>query len=403
MIIRPADRIQTVKEYFFSLKNKEIAALNVRRKAEGLDPVINLGIGSPDGMPPQEAISALCSAAQLKDSHKYQPYVGLPELRKAFADWYARFYGVALDPEREIQPLMGSKEGILTIFLAFINEGDKVLIPDPGYPTYTSAARIVGAEIVTYDLTRENGWFPDFDALESMDLEGVKMMWTNYPGMPTGAVPTEELYQRLVDFALKHRILIVNDNPYSFILNDRPLSVLAAEGARECAVELNSLSKAHNMSGWRMGMVAAASDYITEILKVKSQMDSGCFKPVQLAAAAALSAGEDWFSSLNAEYRRRKELVWELFDMIGAGYDRNTAGLFVWGHVEPDNPLLGGTDRGGTLGERLSDRFLYEAGVFITPGLVFGKNGNDYIRASLCAPAEVIRAAMEKVGRLTGK
>ena len=400
MIIRPAHRTETVREYFFSLKNKEIAALNAKRKAEGLDPVINLGIGSPDGMPPQEAIEALCSAARLPDSHKYQPYVGLPELREAFAGWYSRYYGVELDPGSEIQPLMGSKEGILTIFLTFIDEGDKVLIPDPGYPTYSSAAKMVGAQVLNYSLKEENGWYPDFDELENMDLEGVKMMWTNYPGMPTGAVPTPELYRRLVDFALRHRILLVNDNPYSFILNDNPISMLAAEGARECVIELNSLSKAHNMAGWRVGMVAAASEYVTEILKVKSQMDSGSFKPMQLASVAALAQGPEWFSSLNEMYRSRKKLVWKLFDLIGARYDRGTAGLFVWGRVDCDNPFLEGTDTSKTLGERLSDRFLYEAGVFITPGLVFGHNGDNYIRASLCAGEEVIANAMEKINKL---
>lgn len=400
MIIRPAHRTETVREYFFSLKNKEIAALNAKRKAEGLDPVINLGIGSPDGMPPQEAIEALCSAARLPDSHKYQPYVGLPELREAFAGWYSRYYGVELDPRSEIQPLMGSKEGILTIFLTFIDEGDKVLIPDPGYPTYSSAAKMVGAQVLNYSLKEENGWYPDFDELENMDLEGVKMMWTNYPGMPTGAVPTPELYRRLVDFALRHRILLVNDNPYSFILNDNPISMLAAEGARECVIELNSLSKAHNMAGWRVGMVAAASEYVTEILKVKSQMDSGSFKPMQLASVAALAQGPEWFSSLNEMYRSRKKLVWKLFDLIGARYDRGTAGLFVWGRVDGDNSFLEGTDTSKTLGERLSDRFLYEAGVFITPGLVFGHNGDNYIRASLCAGEEVIANAMEKINKL---
>ena len=295
---------------------------------------------------------------------------------------------------------MGSKEGILTIFLTFIDEGDKVLIPDPGYPTYSSAAKMVGAQVLNYSLKEENGWYPDFDELENMDLEGVKMMWTNYPGMPTGAVPTPELYRRLVDFALRHRILLVNDNPYSFILNDNPISMLAAEGARECVIELNSLSKAHNMAGWRVGMVAAASEYVTEILKVKSQMDSGSFKPMQLASVAALAQGPEWFSSLNEMYRSRKKLVWKLFDLIGARYDRGTAGLFVWGRVDGDNPFLEGTDTSKTLGERLSDRFLYEAGVFITPGLVFGHNGDNYIRASLCAGEEVIANAMEKINKL---
>lgn len=400
MIISPAHRTESVKEYFFSLKNKEIAKLNEQRALQGLDAVINLGIGSPDGMPPEETIKALCDAAHLADSHKYQPYTGIMEFKQAFSKWYDRYYGVKLDPKTEIQPLMGSKEGILMIFLAFINEGDKVLIPDPGYPTYSSAANMVGAEIVKYDLKPENSWYPDFDELEKMDLSGVKMMWTNYPGMPTGAKATPELYQKLVDFAKAHKILLVNDNPYSFILNDKPISMLAAEGAKECVIELNSLSKAHNMSGWRVGMVGAAADYISEILKVKSQMDSGCFKPIQIASISALNQGEEWFKKLNAEYRQRKNLVWELFDLIGAKYETDTAGLFVWGKVEAQNPFLKGTDEGKTLGERLSDKFLYDAGVFITPGLVFGKNGNDYIRASLCANQDVIKTAINKIKNL---
>ncbi len=400
MIIQPAHRTETVKEYFFSLKNKEIAKLNAQRAIQGKDPVINLGIGSPDGMPPAQAIEALCESAHKPDSHKYQPYTGLPELREAFGSWYRRFYGVSLDPETEIQPLVGSKEGILLTCLTFINEGDKVLIPDPGYPTYTSAARLVGAEIVKYDLTAENNWHPDFDALEKMDLSGVKMMWTNYPAMPTGAQATPELYQKLVDFALKHRILLVNDNPYSFILNDKPISLLAAKGAKECAIELNSLSKAHNMSGWRVGMIAGAAEYIAEFLKVKSQMDSGTFKPVQLAAIAALEQGPEWFARLNEEYRKRKLLVWKLFDMIGAEYDRDTAGLFVWGKVCPDNSFLAGPDESKTLGERLSDKFLYETGVFITPGFIFGRNGENYIRASVCATQQVIEEATRKINEL---
>lgn len=400
MIIQPAHRTETVKEYFFSLKNKEIAKLNAIRKEEGKDPVINLGIGAPDGMPPAAAIDALCESARKSDSHKYQSYVGIPALREAFSSWYRRFYGVDLDPATEIQPLMGSKEGILITFLTFINEGDKVLIPDPGYPTYTSAARLVGAEVIKYDLTEANGWRPDFEALEKMDLTGVKMMWTNYPAMPTGAQATPELYQQLVDFALRHRILLVNDNPYSFILNDNPISLLAAKGAKECAIELNSLSKAHNMSGWRVGVIAGAAEYITEFLKVKSQMDSGTFKPVQIASIAALEQGKEWFAALNKEYRERKDLVWKLFDLLGAKYDKDTAGLFVWGKVEPDNRFLEGTDPSKTLGERLSDKFLYEAGVFITPGFIFGRNGENYIRASVCATQPVIEDATKKIKEL---
>ena len=288
MIIHPAERTGSVQEYYFSRKLKEIALINAQRIEAGEEPIISLGIGSPDGMPPAEAVEALCAAAVQPGNHAYQSYVGLPELRQAFADWYARWYGVQLDPATEIQPLVGSKEGILLISLAFLNKGDKVLVPDPGYPTYSSASKLVEAEILTYDLKAENGWQPDFDALEQMDLSGVKIMWTNYPGMPTGAPATEDLYAKLVDFGKRHGIMICNDNPYSFILNDRPLSILAQPGAKDCCLELNSLSKAHNMAGWRIGMVAAEADVVKEVLKVKSQMDSGMFKPLQLAAVEAL-------------------------------------------------------------------------------------------------------------------
>ena len=291
MIIKAAKRTESVQEYYFSRKLKEIAAMNAERKERGEELVINLGIGSPDGMPPMPAIEALCESAVQPGNHAYQSYVGLPELRNAFADWYARWYGVTLDPAKEIQPHVGSKEAILLISLAFLDNGDKVLVPDPGYPTYSSASKLVEAEIMTYDLCEQNRWWPDFEALEKMDLSGVKIMWTNYPNMPTGAAASEELYAKLVDFGRRHGILICNDNPYSFILNDNPLSILAQPGAKECCLELNSLSKAHNMAGWRIGMVAADAEVITEILKVKSQMDSGMFKPLQLAAVKALAHG----------------------------------------------------------------------------------------------------------------
>ena len=396
MIITPAQRTLSVKPYYFSVKNPEIAALSAERVARGEDPVINLGIGSPDRMPPQEAIDELCRTAQLPDSHKYQNYRGLPELRKAFAQWYERYYGVTLDPETEIQPLMGSKEGILLISLAFVNPGDKVLVPDPGYPTYTSASRLVDAEILTYDLKEENGWMPDYEALEKMDLGGVKLMWTNYPNMPTGTPAAPDTYRRLVEFGRKHNILIVNDNPYSFILNDSPRSILAEEGARECCLEMNSLSKAHNMSGWRIGMVCGDKDYVAQILKVKSQMDSGMFRSMQLAAVKALSQGPGWFEKLNAGYKARLKKVCELFDVLGVSYNPDSQGLFVWGKVSPDNAFLS-ADTSKTLGERVSDKLLYEAGVFVTPGMVFGKNGNDYIRASLCATETLLDKAIIKV------
>ena len=388
MIISPARRTLSVKEYYFSIKNKEIARLNAQRAEAGLDAVINLGIGSPDGTPPRAALDTVAAEAVKDGIHGYQSYTGIPELRKAFAAWYSRFYGVELDPACEIQPLTGSKEGILLIMLAFLDKGDKVLIPDPGYPTYNSAALMVEADVLKYDLLEKNGWYPDFDALEAMDLTGVKMMWTNYPGMPTGAQATPELYARLVDFARRHGILLVNDNPYSFIRTKEHLSILAVPGAKECCLEMNSLSKAHNMAGWRIGMVAGQADYIKEILKVKSQMDSGIFRALQLAAVQALNAGEEWFSGLNAEYYRRAEVAFRIMDAIGATYDKNAAGLFVWGRL-PE----------GLKGVDVSDRMLYNAGVFITPGFIFGKNGENYIRISLCAPVNKLEQALVKVQR----
>lgn len=385
MIIKAAKRTESVREYYFSMKLKEIARMNAERLAIGDEPVINLGIGSPDGMPPTEATDALCESARQPGNHAYQSYIGLPELRSAFAGWYASWYGVELDPATEIQPLVGSKEAILLISLAFLDKGDKVLVPDPGYPTYSSASKLVEADIVTYDLCEENGWWPDFDALEKMDLEGVKIMWTNYPNMPTGAPASEDLYSRLVDFGRRHGILICNDNPYSFILNDKPLSILSVPGAKDCCLELNSLSKAHNMAGWRIGMVAAEPDVIREILKVKSQMDSGMFKPLQLAAVHALAQGPEWFAALNEEYRRRRVLAGEIFDMLGVEYDHDSTGMFLWGRT------------GSVSGQQLSDRILYEAGVFITPGFIFGKNGERYIRISLCAKPQVLKRAAEKI------
>ena len=384
-MIRPAKRTESVQEYYFSRKLKEIAQMNASRAEAGEDLVINLGIGSPDGMPPMDAVEALCGSAVEAGNHAYQSYVGLPELRQAFADWYALWYGVTLDPAKQIQPLVGSKEAILLISLTYLDKGDKVLVPDPGYPTYSSASKLVEAEIIPYDLKEENGWWPDFDALEKMDLSGVKIMWTNYPNMPTGAPASEELYARLVKFGKDHDILICNDNPYSFILNHRPLSILAQPGAMDCCLELNSLSKAHNMAGWRIGMVAAQADVISQILKVKSQMDSGMFKPLQLAAVQALKQGSEWFRELNEEYRRRRVLAGEIFDLIGAAYQKDSTGMFLWGKVSE-----------GT-GEQVSDRLLYEAGVFITPGFIFGKNCTQYIRISLCAKPEILKAAAGRI------
>lgn len=383
MIIDPAARTRDVREYYFSRKNRQIAELNARRDT----PVINLGIGSPDRRPPQEAIDMLCDMAQQDGVHAYQSYLGAPQLREAFARWYERYYDVKLDPSCEIQPLTGSKEGILLLSLAFLDKGDKVLVPDPGYPTYTSASRLCEAQILSYDLREEDGWMPDFEALESMDLSGVKMMWTNYPNMPTGAPASRQLYERLVDFGLRHGILICNDNPYSFILNDKPLSILSVPRARECCVELNSLSKAHNMSGWRVGMIAGESEYVSELLKVKSQMDSGMFRPLQFAAAAALDCGPEWFEKLNGEYRLRKQAAARIFDYLGVKYNPDSQGLFLWG-------------KRGADAEAVSDRLLEEAGVFITPGFIFGKNGREYLRISLCAEPGVFEEALERIRKV---
>ena len=393
MIIKPANRTLSVKEYYFSIKNKEMAKLNAERAAKGLDPIINLGIGSPDGTPPRPALEVLAREAVKDGVHGYQSYTGIPELRKAFAEWYARYYGVTLDPACEIQPLTGSKEGILIASLTFLNPGDGVLVPDPGYPTYTSASQMCDARIIKYDLLEENGWYPDFDALEKIDLTGVKLMWTNYPGMPTGAQATPQLYERLVDFARRHQIMIINDNPYSFIRTTEHISILAVPGAKDCCLEMNSLSKAHNMAGWRLGMIAGDAACIKEILKVKSQMDSGIFRPLQLAAVEALNAGEDWFTELNAEYHRREKVAWRIMDALGATYSTDAAGLFVFGRLPKGIAAV----EGKTPGEVVSDKLLYEAGVFITPGFIFGHNGENYIRISLCAKVPTLEKALNKI------
>ena len=418
-MIKPAKRTEVVKEYYFSRKNKELAAVRALRESKGEPALISLGIGAPDRMPPLSAIEALCETARRSDVHVYQNYKGSPELRKAYSDWYAKWYGVQLNPENEIQPLAGSKEGILLLALAFINRGDKVLVPNPGYPTYTSALELVEADIVTYDLLPENNWEPDFEALQRMDLRGVKMMWMNYPSMPTGKAASPELYRKAVKFALEQDILLVNDNPYSFILTDKPLSVFSVPRSKECCIELNSLSKAHNMSGWRIGMVAGDADLISSVLKVKSQMDSGMFKPMQMAAVAALSEGEEWFEQLNEGYRERRKVAGRIMEMLDAEYLADGTGLFVWGRVKDNNPLLGRLSDAEKLaadaelslsrpedgvakskGEIISDYLLYSTGVFITPGCIFGSNGRDYIRISLCATAEKLEEAYERIKKV---
>ena len=384
--IQPAHRLASVSEYYFSRKLKEVAAMN----AAGIG-VISLGVGSPDMPPSEETVDTLCAEAHNPDGHGYQPYVGIPELREAFARFYKRWYGVELDAKSEIQPLIGSKEGILHVTLAFVNPGDQVLVPNPGYPTYTSLSRLLGAEVVHYDLKEENGWMPDFEALERMDLSRVKLMWTNYPNMPTGANATMELYERLVDFARRKGIVIVNDNPYSFILNDHPLSILSVEGAKECCIEFNSMSKSHNMPGWRIGMIATNPTFISWILKVKSNIDSGMYRAMQLAAVKALDAEAHWYEGNNANYASRRKTAGEIMDALGCTYDENQVGMFLWGRI-PDHYADV---------EELTERVLHEARVFIVPGFIFGSNGSRYIRISLCAKNEQLAEALKRIKEIT--
>lgn len=383
--ITPAARVNSVQEYYFSKKLKEVAAMNAAGKK-----VINLGVGSPDMPPSKEAVDALCTNARKSDTHGYQPYVGIPELRKGFAEWYKEWYQVDLNPDNEIQPLIGSKEGILHISLAFLNEGDSVLIPNPGYPTYSSVSKLAGARIIYYDLKEELDWQPDFEALEQYDLSGVKLMWTNYPNMPTGANATVELYEKLVDFGRRHNIVICNDNPYSFILNDNPMSILHVEGAKDICIELNSMSKSHNMPGWRMAMLASNAQFVEWILRVKSNIDSGQFKPMQYAAIESLKAPKSWYKNMNAVYKIRRVLTGEIMDALGCSYDKKQTGLFLWGRIpkEIENS------------EALADKILYEANIFITPGFIFGSNGDKYIRLSLCSKEEQLREALTRIKNL---
>ncbi|MBQ8008676.1 MAG: aminotransferase class I/II-fold pyridoxal phosphate-dependent enzyme [Bacteroidaceae bacterium] len=383
--IKPADRLSSVSEYYFSRKLKEVAQMN----AEGKD-VISLGIGSPDMPPSEETLQRLCEAAHDPNGHGYQPYVGIPELRQAFARWYKRWYGVDLDPGKEIQPLIGSKEGILHVTLAFVNPGDQVLVPNPGYPTYTSLSKILGAEVIYYDLKEENGWMPDFEALERMDMSRVKLMWTNYPHMPTGTNATPELYEKLVALAERKDIVIVNDNPYSFILNDRPLSILSVPGAKDCCIEFNSMSKSHNMPGWRVAMLASNADFVQWILKVKSNIDSGMFRAVQLAAATALDADADWYEGNNLNYRNRRALAGAIMHELGCTYDENQVGMFLWGKIPDEYSDV----------EQLTEKVLHEARVFITPGFIFGSNGKRYIRISLCCKDNKLAEALERIRKM---
>ncbi len=378
MSIQTAKRLETVEEYYFSKKLREVRGLVASGK-----PILNMAIGSPDLDPPAEVVKAIQEAVVVDGAHKYQSYQGIPELRLAIADFYKDKYRVALNPENEILPLMGSKEGIMHISLAYLNEGDEVLVPNPGYPTYTSVTNLVGAKPVLYDLVEENGWEPDFHSLSKKDMSKVKIMWVNYPNMPTGASGNVEMFKKMIAFAKKHSILLVKDNPYSFILNDSPVSILSIDGAKEVALELNSLSKTFNMAGWRVGMVSGSTDKIEAILKVKSNMDSGMFQGIQKGAIAALKISNGWYDKMNTIYKKRRELIWELATLLGCTYDKTSKGMFVWAKL-PE----------GTDAVDFIDAILYNNDIFIAPGDIFGSNGKGYIRFSLCVTQENIKEAI---------
>lgn len=385
-MITPAQRISTVQEYYFSQKLKEVA----RMKSEGKD-IISLAIGSPDMPPSQQTIETLCEEARKPTAHGYQPTSGIPELKAAMAGFYQRKYGVKIDAASEIQPLIGSKEGILHTTLAFVNPGEKVLVPNPGYPTYTSLSKLLGCEIVNYNLKSENQWQPDFEELERMDLTGVKIMWTNYPNMPTGARALRTTYEKLVDFARRHQILIVNDNPYSLILNNEPLSILQVEGAMDCCIEFNSMSKSHNMPGWRVGMAVGNATYIQYILRVKSNIDSGTFRALQLAAAAAYDNEDAWHEQFNNQvYAERREWAERIMDALHCTYDSGQVGMFLWARIPDEYANV----------EDLTEKVLHEAHVFITPGFIFGSNGERYVRISLCATKERMQEALERIQKI---
>lgn len=388
MKMQVADRLSGVGEYYFSKKLREIDQM----RAAGKD-IISLGVGGPDQPPHPKVIARLAAEAAKPNTHAYQPYKGTAILRNAFARWYGRFYGVTLDPESEILPLIGSKEGIMHVCMTYLNPGDKVLIPNPGYPTYRSAATIAGGVCVDYLLREENGWMPDFDEIERQGLDGVKIMIVNFPHMPTGAAPREGLFRDLVAFARRNGILLLHDNPYSFIRNEHPESLLATVGAKDVALELNSLSKSHSMAGWRIGMLAGAKERIDEVIRFKSNMDSGMFYPMQAAAAEALDLDEEWYRDLNRIYREREVIGFELLDLMGCSYAKPQSGLFVWGRLP---------EGAGDCFE-FSDKLLYGCGVFVTPGGIFGSEGKNYIRISLCSPVEVLLRAKERIAALLNK
>ena len=380
-MMKAAKRLDTVQEYYFSKKLREVRALLAAGK-----PIINMGIGSPDLQPPPAVIEAIQQAVLQEGAHKYQSYQGLPAFRQAVADFYQKNYQVVVNPDNEILPLMGSKEGILHISMAFLNKGDKVLIPNPGYPTYTSVTNLVEAVPVFYDLTSEHNWEPNFKQLEQQDLSNVKLMWVNYPHMPTGAKATEDLFKKLIAFGKKHQLLIINDNPYSFVLNNNPLSILSIDGAKETAIELNSLSKSFNMAGWRVGMLLGATPILEEVLKVKTQMDSGMFYGIQQGAIAALKVSSGWFENMNEIYQKRRKLIWQIAEALDCTFDKNTSGMFVWAKIPA-----------GKKAENIVDDLLYKHHIFIAPGTIFGSKGEGYIRFSLCVPEEKIKEALDRL------
>ena len=386
-MIEFANRIKNVEEYYFSKKLAEVRSIDTPEWR-----VINLGIGGPDQMPAIDAIDALVVSAKNPANHGYQNYKGIPQLRKAIADFYVGTYGVSLNIESEILPLMGSKEGILHTMMAFVNEGDEVLIPDPGYPTYASVAKLVGAKAVTYEMREERNWQIDIEALRKKDLSEVKIMWVNFPHMPTGIIASREELKELVDLARANSFLIVNDNPYSLILNEHPLSILSIEGADEVALELNSLSKSHNMAGWRIGWVAGNAQYVDAVLRVKSNMDSGMFLGLQHAAVEALKSGKEWFTNLNAMYQKRKDVACKILDVLGCSYSTQQSGLFVWAKAP-----VGVNDV-----EKWIDEILYGTHVFITPGFIFGETGRRHIRISLCATEEMLNEARYRIQEFIG-
>ncbi len=386
-MIQPANRVNEIQEYYFSRKLKEVAKLN----AEGQD-IISLAIGSPDMPPSKQTIDKLCEVAHEPGAHGYQPTSGLPELRQAMAGYYKRLYGVDLEPLKEVQPIIGSKEGIMYATLAFCNPGDEVLIPNPGYPTYTAINKIFGTKITYYDLLEDNGWQPDFEALEKMDLSHVKLMWTNYPNMPTGGNARKETYEKIVDFARRHEIVVVNDNPYSMILNEHPMSIMQIPGAKDLCIEFNSMSKSHNMPGWRVAMMISNPTYISWMFKVQSNIENGSFRGIQLAAAEAYNTNdEEWHRINNIEnYKRRRVIAEQIMTTLGCTFDPNQVGMFLWGKIPEKYENV----------EDLTERVLHEAKVFITPGFIFGSNGKRYIRISLCAKDEKIKEALERVKKL---